>query len=82
MLKNSMLILTLAMSQPVFAASLEVLHWWTAEGEVQSQLILKKALAEKDIKWQSFAITGEGEIVPYACYKCVHYRVPPPMQHR
>ncbi|WP_354625557.1 ABC transporter substrate-binding protein [Psychromonas sp. MME2] len=60
MLKNSMLILTLAMSQPVFAASLEVLHWWTAEGEVQSQLILKKALAEKDIKWQSFAITGEG----------------------
>ena len=42
------------------AASLEVLHWWTAPGEVESQQLLEKALLEKNIEWQNFAIVGEG----------------------
>ncbi|MCW8994720.1 MAG: ABC transporter substrate-binding protein [Psychromonas sp.] len=42
------------------AASLEVLHWWTAPGEAESQQILEKALLKKNIKWQDFAIVGEG----------------------
>ncbi len=42
------------------ATPLEVLHWWTAPGEAESQRILEKTLLEKDIEWQNFAIVGEG----------------------
>lgn len=42
------------------AMPLEVLHWWTAQGELESQKILEKALAEQNIEWQNFAIVGEG----------------------
>ena len=44
----------------VYATSLEVLHWWTAPGEVESQQILAKKLLDKQIKWQDFAIVGGG----------------------
>jgi len=44
----------------VHATSLEVLHWWTAPGEVESQQILAKHLLDKQIKWQDFAIVGGG----------------------
>lgn len=44
----------------VSSKSLEVLHWWTAQGEVESQKILEKSLLEKGITWRNFAIIGEG----------------------
>ncbi|MFT6986561.1 MAG: glucose/mannose transport system substrate-binding protein [Psychromonas sp.] len=42
------------------AIPLEVLHWWTAPGELESQKILEKSLAAQNIEWQNFAIVGEG----------------------
>lgn len=42
------------------AMPLEVLHWWTAQGELESQMILAKALSAQNIEWQNFAIVGEG----------------------
>jgi glucose/mannose transport system substrate-binding protein len=44
----------------VHAAEVEVLHWWTAKGEVEAQGILEDALLEQNIKWNNFAIVGAG----------------------
>lgn len=44
----------------VNAAEVEVLHWWTAKGEAEAQAILEDALLEQNIKWNNFAIVGEG----------------------
>lgn len=44
----------------VNAAEVEVLHWWTAKGEAEAQAVLENALLEKNIKWNNFAIVGEG----------------------
>jgi glucose/mannose transport system substrate-binding protein len=44
----------------VHAVEVEVLHWWTAKGEVEAQSILEDALLEQNIKWNNFAIVGEG----------------------
>ena len=42
------------------AASLEVLHWWTAPGEIASQHVLEKYLQDKHISWKNFAVNGGG----------------------
>ena len=42
------------------ANSLEVLHWWTAPGELQAKAILDEALAKQNIEWKDFAIVGSG----------------------
>lgn len=44
----------------VVANSLEVLHWWTAPGEIEAQAVLKEALSKQHIEWQDFAIVGAG----------------------
>jgi len=54
------LLLPLLLVGRVSATPLEVLHWWTAPGEIESQQILKKALLKKNIDWHNFAIVGEG----------------------
>jgi len=59
-MNKSLLLLPLLFLGRVCATPLEVLHWWTAPGEIESQQILKKALLEKNIEWQNFAIVGEG----------------------
>ncbi|MFT6925757.1 MAG: glucose/mannose transport system substrate-binding protein [Psychromonas sp.] len=54
------LLLALLCIANVYASDIEVLHWWTAKGETEAQAILEKALLEENIKWNNFAIVGEG----------------------
>ena len=54
------LLLPLLFSINANATPLEVLHWWTAPGEAESQQILEKSLRDKNIEWRNFAIVGEG----------------------
>jgi len=42
------------------ANALEVLHWWTAPGELEAQLIFKEALAKQSVSWENFAIVSTG----------------------
>jgi glucose/mannose transport system substrate-binding protein len=42
------------------ATSLEVLHWWTAPGEIASLKLLENNLKEKGIEWKNFAVVGGG----------------------
>jgi len=42
------------------AASLEVLHWWTAPGEIASLKLLEKNINDKGIEWKNFAVVGGG----------------------
>lgn len=60
MINNKVLLCALFISINVSSKSLEVLHWWTAQGEVESQKILEKSLLDNDISWRNFAIIGEG----------------------
>ncbi len=61
MKKTSLLaLLMLNVNANANTTPLEVLHWWTAPGEVEAQQILEKALLEKNIQWQNFAIVGGG----------------------
>lgn len=57
--KKAVLLLPLFVSN-IQASPLEVLHWWTAPGELESQQILQKTLLKKHIQWKNFAIVGEG----------------------
>jgi glucose/mannose transport system substrate-binding protein len=59
-MKKLFLLVPFLMPMYVSAVSIEVLHWWTAEGEFEAQQILEESLLEKQIKWQNFAIIGEG----------------------
>ncbi|MEH6453361.1 MAG: ABC transporter substrate-binding protein [Psychromonas sp.] len=59
-MKKSVLILPLMLPINVNATSIEVLHWWTAKGEYDAQQILENNLLQQQIKWQNFAIIGEG----------------------
>lgn len=54
------LLLILLLSVKLNAAPLEVLHWWTAPGELKSQQILDNALQRKNVELQNFAIIGGG----------------------
>ncbi|WP_094752138.1 ABC transporter substrate-binding protein [Psychromonas sp. CD1] len=56
--KTILLILLLAFYTQ--SQALEVLHWWTAPGEIDAQKLLQKALAKQGVKWKSFSIQGEG----------------------
>ena len=42
------------------AADVEVLHWWTSDGEAKSVAELKKMLEAKGHKWKDFAVAGGG----------------------
>jgi glucose/mannose transport system substrate-binding protein len=53
-------IFALLFSSGIVASSLEVLHWWTAPGEIEAQAVLKEALLEQGVDWQDFAIVGGG----------------------
>ena len=53
-------LLALIFSMQVHASTLEVLHWWTAPGELESQKVLKEALAKQNVQWLDFAIVGGG----------------------
>jgi glucose/mannose transport system substrate-binding protein len=59
-MKKSVLLLPLMMPLNVNAVAIEVLHWWTAKGEYEAQQILEESLLQQNIKWQNFAIIGEG----------------------
>jgi len=59
-MKNTLSLFALLFAIQGSARSLEVLHWWTAPGELEAQEILKKALAKQDLHWQDFAIVGGG----------------------
>lgn len=59
-MKKILPLLPLIISVESAASSLEVLHWWTAPGEIEAQQVLKDALAKQKINWQNFAIVGAG----------------------
>lgn len=59
-MKKTILLPLLTYILNAHATSLEVLHWWTAPGEIESQQILEKSLQDKNIEWQDFAIVGGG----------------------
>ncbi|ABM04025.1 carbohydrate ABC transporter substrate-binding protein, CUT1 family [Psychromonas ingrahamii 37] len=59
-MKCLILLAALLCAVNVYAAEVEVLHWWTAKGEVEAQGILEDALLEQNIKWNNFAIVGAG----------------------
>ncbi|WP_372881485.1 ABC transporter substrate-binding protein [Psychromonas sp.] len=59
-MKKVILLLSLLCNSNVNAEAIEVLHWWTAKGELEAQRILEKMLLEQNIEWNNFAIVGEG----------------------
>jgi glucose/mannose transport system substrate-binding protein len=59
-IKILLAMLALLISSEITANSLEVLHWWTAPGEIEAQAVLKEALLEQGVDWQDFAIVGGG----------------------
>lgn len=52
--------LLLSTSFQAIANSVEVLHWWTAPGEIEAQAVLKDALSKQGVEWKNFAIVGSG----------------------
>ncbi|WP_022941849.1 ABC transporter substrate-binding protein [Psychromonas hadalis] len=59
-MKKLLPLVSLLLIQPAHANPLEVLHWWTAPGELEAQAILKEALAQQNVDWKNFAIVGAG----------------------
>jgi glucose/mannose transport system substrate-binding protein len=47
-------------SAAVYAAEVEVLHYWTSGGEAKSVAELKKMMDAKGISWKDFAVAGGG----------------------
>ena len=60
MIRKKIFILSLLVSVDAAANSLEVLHWWTSQGEREAQQILEQSIEKKNIQWNDFAIIGEG----------------------
>lgn len=58
--KKATLLVLFLLNLPLQATPLEVLHWWTAPGELESKQLLQATLLKKHIQWQDFAIVGEG----------------------
>lgn len=59
-MKSKLALLPLLISSSCYGNSIEVLHWWTATGERESQQVVEQDLLSKNIAWQNFAIVGEG----------------------
>lgn len=59
-IKKILLVLSLLFTASVDAADVEVLHWWTANGEVESIDVLKGMLEEQGHSWRDFAVAGGG----------------------
>jgi len=59
-MKKRCALLALLVHSSSFSSSLEVLHWWTAPGEVEALQVLQDTLASSDVSWQDFAIVGSG----------------------
>ena len=59
-MKKTLLLPLLMVHLNTFATSLEVLHWWTAPGELESLDVLEKTLQEKKVEWHNFAVVGGG----------------------
>ncbi|HEX7647989.1 MAG TPA: ABC transporter substrate-binding protein [Noviherbaspirillum sp.] len=47
-------------SAAIYAAEVEVLHYWTSGGEARSVAELKKMMEAKGITWKDFAVAGGG----------------------
>jgi len=59
-MKNKLSLLILLLSMQSGAGALEVLHWWTAPGEFEAQLVLRAALEKQSVTWENFAIVSVG----------------------
>ena len=59
-LKTISLLMPLLFNSQINANSLEVLHWWTAPGEIEAQALLKETLLTHGVEWKNFAIVGGG----------------------
>lgn len=53
-------LLALALSTPVMAQNVEVMHWWTSGGEGAAVTVLKNNLEAQGVGWQDMAIAGGG----------------------
>ena len=47
-------------SAAIYAAEVEVLHYWTSGGEARSVAELKKMMEAKGVAWKDFAVAGGG----------------------
>ncbi len=56
----SAIALTVALSGPVRAEDVEVLHWWTSGGEAAALNVLKDDLGTKSIGWVDMPVAGGG----------------------
>jgi len=59
MFKYFFLFITLIM-HCAYANELEVLHWWTSNGEMQATKLLKKTMESQGYTWKDFAVAGGG----------------------
>ncbi|MFY0666324.1 MAG: carbohydrate ABC transporter substrate-binding protein [Natronospirillum sp.] len=59
MLKG-LLAISLLLSPTVLAQPLEVLHWWTSEGEHAAANVLRQQLEYTQVEWQDYAVPGGG----------------------
>jgi len=59
-MKKTLPLFTLLLTVHSMANALEVLHWWTAPGEFEAQLVLKEALAKQNVSWENFAVVSVG----------------------
>lgn len=57
-LKQIVLAAAIVMSGSVYAADVEVLHYWTSGGEAKSVAELKKIMQAKGFGWKDFAVSG------------------------
>lgn len=42
------------------AGEVEVLHWWTSNGEANAAKVLQQLVEQQNIKWKNFAVIGGG----------------------
>lgn len=60
MKKPVTLLLALLLPHSGWAAQIEVMHWWTAEGEVKAAQVMRNRWQALGNQWQDFAIPGGG----------------------
>lgn len=52
--------LSLFLAAPVWAADVEVLHWWTSGGEASALSVLKQNLERQGVHWRDMPVAGGG----------------------
>lgn len=59
---SALTILPALFASSLLAGELEVLHWWTSEGEKRAADVLKSSMLEQGEEWRDFSVAGQAGI--------------------